>query len=52
MNENTSGYEEVNQLADSGITTQVNTDFRPNHPTNRAQFSVFIARTINEEFRN
>ncbi|MFB4161645.1 S-layer homology domain-containing protein [Geomicrobium sp. JSM 1781026] len=51
IQEGDSGYTEVNRIADSRITTQVNTAYRPNESTSRAQFSIFISRTINEDFR-
>ncbi|MBB6450394.1 hypothetical protein HNR44_002377 [Geomicrobium halophilum] len=51
MNENTSGYVEVNRIADANITTTIESAFRPNEATSRAQFALFMARTTEESFR-
>ncbi len=44
-------YDQINTIAHHGITTEIGKPFRPNEVTTRAQFSLFMARTIHEPFR-
>ncbi|GAE27457.1 hypothetical protein JCM9140_3604 [Halalkalibacter wakoensis JCM 9140] len=44
-------YHDVNTLAANGVTTQVNQAFRPNEETTRAQFSLFVARSLDDRFK-
>ncbi|MCL7746771.1 S-layer homology domain-containing protein [Halalkalibacter alkaliphilus] len=46
-------YDETQALAANRITTGYSADgtFRPSNPTTRAQFSVFLARQIDEAFK-
>ncbi|WP_100405483.1 S-layer homology domain-containing protein [Bacillus solitudinis] len=44
-------YNDINTLAANGVTTQVGQAFRPNEVTTRAQFSLFIARSLDDRFK-
>lgn len=51
IDENFSGYDAINRIADAGITTESGRAFRPNELTTRAQFSLFMARAMNDYFK-
>ncbi|MDT8858833.1 S-layer homology domain-containing protein [Alkalihalobacillus sp. MEB130] len=46
-------YHDIQALAANNITTGFSSDrtFRPSQPTTRAQFSVFLARTLDDAFK-
>lgn len=44
-------YYDINRLATNGITTRANQDFRPNEATTRAQFVLFVARSMDDRFK-
>ncbi|WP_100405474.1 S-layer homology domain-containing protein [Bacillus solitudinis] len=44
-------FAQINTIAHHRITTEAGKAFRPNETTTRAQFSLFLARTIHEPFR-
>ncbi|MCL7747998.1 S-layer homology domain-containing protein [Halalkalibacter alkaliphilus] len=46
-------YDDIQALAANNITTGYTSDntFRPSRPTTRAQFSVFLARTLDDTFK-
>lgn len=44
-------YKEINTIADAKITTESGKAFRPNAVTNRAQFSLFVARAKDDYFK-
>ncbi|SFL84852.1 S-layer homology domain-containing protein [Salibacterium qingdaonense] len=43
-------YEEINIIADQQITSEAGDAFRPNETTTRAQFALFMSRTMNDYF--
>ncbi|RSL29938.1 S-layer homology domain-containing protein [Salibacterium salarium] len=43
-------FEEINIIADQRITSEAGEAFRPNETTTRAQFSLFMARAIDDYF--
>ncbi len=45
-------YYDINRLATNGVTTQENQAFRPNEATTRAQFVLFVARSMDDRFKN
>ncbi|MFB5662202.1 NlpC/P60 family protein [Alteribacillus sp. HJP-4] len=53
VREGTTFYPAVQTIAAAGVTTGYTEDntFRPNNDTTRAQFSVFVARTLNDSFK-
>ncbi|MBM7631308.1 S-layer homology domain-containing protein [Geomicrobium sediminis] len=51
LREGSFSYDQVNQLADAGITNRVGTAFRPSEHTTRSHFALFMSRTINEDYR-
>ncbi|MFB5661020.1 S-layer homology domain-containing protein [Alteribacillus sp. HJP-4] len=50
MKSSDSGFEEINIIADLGITTESGEAFRPNETTSRAQFSQFLSRALDDYF--
>ncbi|MDA3130934.1 S-layer homology domain-containing protein [Aliibacillus thermotolerans] len=51
IDEEFSGYDAINRIADARITTESGKAFRPNELTTRAQFSLFMARAMNDYFK-
>ncbi|SFE92394.1 S-layer homology domain-containing protein [Alteribacillus iranensis] len=51
IDEDYPNFEEINIIADQGITTETGKAFRPNETTTRAQFSLFMSRAIHDYFR-
>ncbi|WP_240374372.1 S-layer homology domain-containing protein [Bacillus piscicola] len=45
-------FEQINIIADQGITSESGKAFRPNETTSRAQFSLFMSRAMEEYFRS
>ncbi|MGY4688897.1 S-layer homology domain-containing protein [Salibacterium sp. K-3] len=43
-------FEEINIIADQQITSEAGDDFRPNETTTRAQFALFMSRTMDDYF--
>ncbi|MEC2071301.1 S-layer homology domain-containing protein [Alkalihalophilus marmarensis] len=51
VNRNAWSYEYINKLAENGITSQQGANFMPNKQTTRAEFSMFVARSLNDRFK-
>lgn len=53
ISEDSTFYNDIANIAEAGITTGYSEDntFRPNNDTTRAQFSVFLARVLDDSFR-
>lgn len=48
----TKAYESINQIASARVSTGYpDRTFRPNNPLKRIEFALFVARSMNEEFR-
>ncbi len=45
-------YHSINKLATNGITAQGGSSFRPNAAVTRAEFALFLARTLDDRFKN
>ncbi|SDH19000.1 S-layer homology domain-containing protein [Alteribacillus persepolensis] len=52
IDEDYPNFEEINRIADHNITTEAGEAFRPNETTSRAQFSLFMARVLDDYFKN
>ncbi|MFB4165198.1 S-layer homology domain-containing protein [Alteribacillus sp. JSM 102045] len=51
IDENYPNFKEINIIADQQITSEAGEAFRPNETTTRAQFSLFMARTMEDYFK-
>lgn len=45
------GYHSINKLATNGITAQGGGSFKPNANVTRAEFALFLARTLDDRFK-
>ncbi|WP_158736852.1 S-layer homology domain-containing protein [Alteribacillus sp. YIM 98480] len=51
IDENYPNFEQINIIADQQITSEAGEAFRPNETTTRAQFSLFMSRTMDDYFK-